>query len=188
MANSPSENTPSRYVVGFDLGTTNSAVTYVDTADDPWRVRVFAVPQLVAAGQVEARETLPSFHYQPGPGELPPAALRLPWTAAGAAATSGRDEPPHVVGFFARDHGAVVPGRLISSAKSWLCHSGVDRTAAILPWHGAADVQRLSPVEVSAGIWPTSARPGTPAFRSIRWPSRISCSRCRPRSMKWQGN
>ncbi len=121
-----------------------------NTADDPWRVRVFAVPQLVAAGQVEARETLPSFHYQPGPGELPPAALRLPWTAAGAAATSGRDEPPHVVGFFARDHGAVVPGRLISSAKSWLCHSGVDRTAAILPWHGAADVQRLSPVEVSA--------------------------------------
>ena len=62
----------------------------------------------------------------------------------------GRDEPPHVVGFFARDHGAVVPGRLISSAKSWLCHSGVDRTAALLPWHGAADVQRLSPVEVSS--------------------------------------
>ena len=83
MANSPSENVPSRYVVGFDLGTTNSAVTYVDTAEDPWQVRVFAVPQLVAAGQVEARETLPSFHYQPGPGELPPAALRLPWTVAG---------------------------------------------------------------------------------------------------------
>ena len=81
MANSPStENTPSRYVVGFDLGTTNSAVTYVDTTEEPWQVRVFAVPQLVAAGQVEARETLPSFHYQPAPGELPPAALRLPWT------------------------------------------------------------------------------------------------------------
>ena len=154
VANSPSsENTPSRYVVGFDLGTTNSAVTYVDTTEDPWQVRVFAVPQLVAAGQVEARETLPSFHYQPGPGELPPAALRLPWTAAGApgARPECREpRPPHVVGFFARDHGAVVPGRLISSAKSWLCHSGVDRTAALLPWHGAADVQRLSPVEVSA--------------------------------------
>ena len=144
-----SEDTPSRYVVGFDLGTTNSAVTYVDTTEEPWQVRVFPVPQLVAAGQVEARETLPSFHYQPGPGELPPAALRLPWTA-------GRDpenrvpQPPHVVGFFARDHGAVVPGRLINSAKSWLCHSGVDRTAALLPWHGAADVERLSPVEVNA--------------------------------------
>ena len=159
VANSPStENTPSRYVVGFDLGTTNSAVTYVDTTEEPWQVRVFAVPQLVAAGQVEARETLPSFHYQPGPGELPPAALRLPWTAAEgirwgtqySVGSGSGDEPPHVVGFFARDHGAVVPGRLISSAKSWLCHSGVDRTAALLPWHGAADVQRLSPVEVSS--------------------------------------
>jgi hypothetical protein len=151
LANSlSSENRASRYVVGFDLGTTNSAVTCVDTTEAPWQVRVFAVPQLVAAGQVEARETLPSFHYQPGPGELPPAALRLPWTGAGAPSTPGRDGPPHVVGFFARDHGAVVPGRLISSAKSWLCHSGVDRTAALLPWHGAADVQRLSPVEVSA--------------------------------------
>jgi len=138
------ENMPSRYVVGFDLGTTNSAVTYVDSTEEPWQVRVFAVPQLVAAGQVEARETVPSFHYQPGPGELPPAALRLPWTGAKT------DGPPHVVGFFARDHGAVVPGRLISSAKSWLCHSGVDRMAALLPWHGAADVQRLSPVEVSS--------------------------------------
>jgi len=94
-----SENTLSRYVVGFDLGTTNSAVTYVDSSEEPWQVRVFAVPQLVAAGQVEARETVPSFHYQPGPGELPPAALRLPWT------TAKSDEPPHVVGFFARDHG-----------------------------------------------------------------------------------
>ena len=165
VAHSPSsENAPSRYVVGFDLGTTNSAVTYVDTMEEPWHVRVFAVPQLVAAGQVEARETVPSFHYQPGPGELPPAALRLPWTADGTSSTAGpgRDpapeyrvphrvpQPPHVVGFFARDHGAVVPGRLISSAKSWLCHSGVDRTAALLPWHGAADVERLSPVEVSA--------------------------------------
>ncbi|MGO9114976.1 MAG: Hsp70 family protein [Thermoguttaceae bacterium] len=145
MADSPStENAPSRYIVGFDLGTTNSAVTYVDTTEEPWQVRVFAVPQLVAAAQVEARETLPSFHYQPGPGELPPAALRLPWAAAKSA------EPPSVVGFFARDHGAVVPGRLISSAKSWLCHSGVDRTAELLPWHGATDVQRLSPVEVSS--------------------------------------
>ncbi len=136
------ETTPSRYVVGFDLGTTNSAVMYVDTSEEPWQVRVFSVPQLVAAGQVEARETLPSFHYQPAPGELPSAAVRLPWNAT-------IEEPSHVVGFFARDHGAEVPGRLIGSAKSWLCHAGVDRTADLLPWHGAADVERLSPVEVS---------------------------------------
>ncbi len=139
-----SESTPSRYIVGFDLGTTNSAVTYVDTAEEPWRVRTFAVPQLVAAGQYEARETLPSFHYQPAQGEMQPAALRLPWT------NSATDDTPHVVGVFAREQGAISPGRLISSAKSWLCHSGVDRTAALLPWQGAADVERLSPVEVSA--------------------------------------
>jgi molecular chaperone DnaK (HSP70) len=159
----------SRYVVGFDLGTTNSAVTYVDAQEEPWRVRTFAVPQLVAPGQVEARQTIPSFHYQPAPGELPEGgSVGRPATTGGAEGDSpifvGRksgqsperksgqspDQPPHIVGFFARDHGAMVPGRLISSAKSWLCHSGVDRTAGLLPWHGAADVQRLSPVEVSA--------------------------------------
>jgi molecular chaperone DnaK (HSP70) len=137
--NSP--DTLSRYVVGFDLGTTNSAVTYVDTFEDPWQVRTFAVRQLVAPHQVEARTTLPSFHYQPGPNELAPGALNLPWSD---------DEPGHTVGVFARDHGTQVPGRLIASAKSWLCHAGVDRTADLLPWHGAPDVDRLSPVDASA--------------------------------------
>ena len=132
---------PSRYLVGIDLGTTNSAVSYVDTSEDVWRVRTFATPQLVDAGQVEARETLPSCHYQPASGELAAGALRLPWS---------REVPASAVGCFARDYGARRPGRLITSAKSWLCHSGVDRTAELLPWHGAADVERLSPVEVSA--------------------------------------
>src|SRR5437870_259019 len=118
------EDTSSRYVVGIDLGTTNSAVAFVDAAEERWRVRTFAIPQLVAPGQVEARETLPSFHYQPADEEFAPNALRLPWSD---------DEPEYAVGFFARDHGALVPGRLIASAKSWLCHAGVDRTAALLP-------------------------------------------------------
>jgi hypothetical protein len=60
------------------------------------------------------------------------------------------DKSPYAVGFFARDQGTLVPGRLINSAKSWLCHPGVDRTAPLLPWHGTEDVERLSPVEVSA--------------------------------------
>ena len=136
-----SPSAASRYVVGFDLGTTNSAVTYVDTTEKPWQIRTFAVEQPVAPGQIEARETLPSFHYQPAPGELAADALKCPWN---------KEEPSFAVGFFARDHGAMAPGRLINSAKSWLCHSGVDRTAPLLPWHGAADVERLSPVEVSA--------------------------------------
>ena len=119
---------PSRFVVGVDLGTTNSAAAYVDTTDPSWRVRVFPVPQLVAPGVVEARDTLPSFHYQPPAGE----------------------SAEHTVGIFARDQGSLTPGRLIASAKSWLCHPGVDRRADILPWHAAEDVERLSPVEVSA--------------------------------------
>ena len=131
---------PSRYVVGIDLGTTNSAVAYVDTTIADWRVETFAVPQLVAAGVVEARETLPSFHYQQAEAEFAAGALRLPWND---------QNPDYAVGIFAREQGAVAPGRLISSAKSWLCHSGVDRLADLLPWHGAPDVDRLSPVAAS---------------------------------------
>ena len=133
--------TPSRYVVGMDLGTTNSAVAYVDTHEPNWRVRDFPVPQLIGPNEIEARETLPSFHYQPAEGEFSAGALKLPWS---------QEEPDYVVGFFARDHGALVPGRMIASAKSWLSHTGVDRTTDLLPWHGAADVARLSPVAASA--------------------------------------
>lgn len=131
----------SRYVVGIDLGTTNCAVCYVDTDRGSAEIAPFAVPQLVAPGEVERRQTLPSFHYQPAAGEFAAAALRLPW----------QGEPPeHVVGLFAREHGRLVPGRAIDSAKSWLCHGGIDRTAPLLPWHGAEDATALSPVEVSA--------------------------------------
>jgi molecular chaperone DnaK (HSP70) len=135
------QSSPSRFVVGLDLGTTNSAMAYVDTAEQPRRVRTFAVPQVVAPGQIEARDTLPSFHYQSASGEFPAGATRLPWQKSDAG---------HIVGHFARDHGTLVPGRMIASAKSWLCHAGVDRTADLLPWQGAEDVERLSPVTVSS--------------------------------------
>ena len=137
---------PSRYVVGIDLGTTNSAVTYIDTQQSPWKIRVLDVPQLVAPGEVEARDTLPSFHYQPvatSSGETSDAnvSLKLPW-----------DKTPskYCVGIYARDETAKTSGRGIASAKSWLCHSAVDRTADLLPPQAASDVQRLSPVEVSS--------------------------------------
>lgn len=135
------EQAPSRYVVGMDLGTTNSAVAYVDTTEQPWQVRVLPLPQLVAPGQIEARETLPSFHYQPTAGEAAAGGLRLPWQ---------REPPTSAVGLYARDQGSLAPGRMIASAKSWLCHGSVDRRAAILPWHAADDVDRLSPVDASA--------------------------------------
>lgn len=135
------ETKPPRFVVGMDLGTTNSAVSYVDTTESPWQIRTLPIPQLVAPGVVESRDVLPSYHYEPAPGEFDPASLRLPF---------GPTQTQYVVGVLARDQGANVPGRLISSAKSWLCHAGVDRTAPLLPWHGAPDVTRLSPVEVSS--------------------------------------
>jgi molecular chaperone DnaK (HSP70) len=135
------DRAPSRYVVGIDLGTTNSAVMYVDTEETPWHVRLLSLPQLVAPGQVEARDTLPSFHYQAAPGEMAHGAMRLPWH---------KDELAWAVGVMARDEGTKSPGRLIASAKSWLCHSGVDRHADLLPWQGAVDVERLSPVDASA--------------------------------------
>ena len=149
---------PSRFVVGIDLGTTNCAVGYVDTDEAAWKVRTFRVPQLVAAGQVEPRDTLPSFHYQPAAGEFSAESLRLPWDSPspptplprGGEGGTGCGQPGPIVGSFARDHGALSQGRLIESAKSWLCHAAVDRTAELLPWHGLPEVEKLSPVEASA--------------------------------------
>src|SRR5262249_10087354 len=129
---------------GIGLGTTNSALAYVDlqrkSRDGKPEVRTFPVPQLVNPGETKSRQLLPSFLYWPGPHDLPAGATALPW---------GK-ERNYVVGEFARNHGAKVPGRLAISAKSWLCHAGVDRSAALLPWSAPPDVPRLSPVEVSA--------------------------------------
>jgi molecular chaperone DnaK (HSP70) len=136
----------SRYVVGIDLGTTNSAIAYADTAetgpDGRGRppIRTLPIPQVVEAGEVAERPLLPSFLYLPAEKEFARGALDLPWSKAGAP----------LVGTFARDHGAKVPGRLVGSAKSWLSHGGVDRHAAILPWTAAADVAKVSPVAASA--------------------------------------
>lgn len=143
-----------RFVIGIDLGTTNSALCFVDTESSNWRIETFAIPQIVGPGQVENLETLPSFHYEAMPEERAVGATRLPWSSAPTPRPVGsaqsEDSPRFIVGQFARDHGRTIPGRMIESAKSWLCHNGVDRKAALLPWHGAAEVQRLSPVEVSA--------------------------------------
>jgi molecular chaperone DnaK (HSP70) len=128
-----------RFLVGIDLGTTNTACAYVDTQAGR-AIRVFEVPQLVAPGEVRPLATLPSFLYLAGAHELPPGSLDLPWAPA-------RD---FCVGLLAREQGARVPGRLVASAKSWLCHAAVDRTASILPWGAAEDVPRLSPVAASA--------------------------------------
>ncbi len=133
----------SRYIVGIDLGTTNCAVSFVDAEAPAWRVETFRIPQWVDFGQLESRETLPSFHYEWTPSEAAGGVWCLPWE-------SEQDRPDACVGVLARDAGERHPGRRISSAKSWLSHDGVDRTADFLPWHGDSDVTRMSPVAASA--------------------------------------
>ncbi len=134
----------SRYVVGIDLGTTNSALAYADsreaTEDRAAPLKPLPIPQLIGPGEVAGRAVLPSFLYLPAEKEFPPASLDLPW----------KKKADSVVGLFAREHGAKVPGRLVGSAKSWLSHPGVDRKAAILPWAAPDDVAKLSPVAASA--------------------------------------
>ncbi|HEX2572517.1 MAG TPA: Hsp70 family protein [Polyangia bacterium] len=129
-----------RFAVGIDLGTTNSALAWIDLEARPRRLQVLEIPQLVAPGDVSRRPTLPSFLYLPGEHDLAQGAIALPWDGS----------PRDVVGELARSQGALVPGRLVASAKSWLCHPAVDRRAAILPWAASPEVERRSPLEVSA--------------------------------------
>ena len=144
-----------RYLVGVDLGTVNSALAAVDLAregDLASAVEAFPIPQLVAPGEVRERRLLPSCAYLPGP-ELAVEATRLPW-----------GERPVVVGELAREQGARVPGRLVTSAKSWLANPRADRTAPILPWGAPDGVPRLSPVAgLGAPTSPTCERRGITA-------------------------
>ncbi len=125
----------------MDLGTTNSAVAFVDTQAPSPVIEMFAIAQLVAPGAVEPRPTQPSFLYLPADAEFKAEQLAPPW---------GPYDGRGVVGEFARNHGWEVPARLVSSAKSWLSHAGVDRLSAILPWQAPAEVPKVSPVEASA--------------------------------------
>ena len=130
-----------RFVVGIDLGTTNCALGWVDTAaGDAARVRIQDVPQLVNAGEVAARTLLPSFLYAPGELDFPAGSLALPWD----------EQPRFVTGELARRRGAENPVRLIASAKSWLSHGAANRTAPILPWGAPDEVPHISPVDASA--------------------------------------
>ncbi len=128
---------PPSFVVGIDLGTTNCALAFAPV--DGTAVTDFPIPQVQRPGEVADRSLLPSCLYLSSEHELPAGSAALPWGA----------ESGCVAGECARWLGARTPGRLVVSAKSWLCHEGVDRTAAILPWGGLPDVAKLSPVEAS---------------------------------------
>jgi len=131
-----------KYIVGIDLGTTNSALAHCNASatgeESPIKIR--SIPQLVNPNEVAELTLLPSFLYIPGEFDFPKGSLALPW----------EPEPKFVIGELARKRGAESPNRLIASAKSWLSYAGVDRTAPILPWQASEEVPKVSPVEVSS--------------------------------------
>jgi molecular chaperone DnaK (HSP70) len=132
------------WLVGIDLGTTNTVLAYA--APRSQEVETFAIEQLVAPGEVAPSLLLPSSRYHPAAGELAAGALQLPWPAP----QDPGGVPDAVVGRLARLLGAHTPGRLVASAKSWLSHHGVDRTAPILPWGAPDEVPKVSPLAASA--------------------------------------
>ncbi|WP_305816486.1 Hsp70 family protein [Photobacterium leiognathi] len=149
-----------RYSVGIDLGTTHCVLSYVDLQDENADVTVMPIPQLTNPGSVEEKNQLPSFMYQAHESELAEGDTALPWNA----------KPNAIVGAMARSLGSKTPIRLISSAKSWLCHGGVNRHDAFLPLNSPEEVVKVSPLEATqqylehmADAW-NFQHPETPIF------------------------
>ncbi len=140
--NETTANNDVRYLVGIDLGTTHCVLSYIDLAQsdgDNVSQDVMSIPQLTSPGVVDENKQLPSFLYQAHEHELPSSDIVLPWDS----------KPDAIVGELARQLGSKTPIRLVSSAKSWLCHSGVDCRAAILPVESPDEVERISPLQAS---------------------------------------
>jgi hypothetical protein len=131
-----------RYIIGIDLGTTNSVLSFLDSsvAEEDERIEVQPVLQLINPGEIADATLLPSFLYIPGEMDFPQGSLALPWDRKAQV----------VIGELARKRGAESPVRLVASAKSWLSNAAVNRTAPILPWRSPEEVQKVSPVEASA--------------------------------------
>ena len=132
------------YIIGIDLGTTHCVLAYTQArpqeTDEENPIHVFDIPQVVNPGEVKAQPMLPSFLLIPGPHDVPPGSMSLPWAS----------DVEYVTGEFARKRGSEIPNRLVSSAKSWLSYTGVDRTEPVLPLDAPAEVEKISPVEASA--------------------------------------
>lgn len=131
-----------QYSVGIDLGTTNSVVSYVDLSQcdgEKAPIEVLNIPQLTSPGTIGEKKQLPSFLYQAHEAELAPGDIVLPWD----------EHPEAIVGDLARQLGSKTPIRLVSSAKSWLSHAGVDCRAPILPIQSPEEVKRVSPLQAS---------------------------------------
>ncbi|MBI9086764.1 MAG: hsp70 family protein [Desulfobacterales bacterium] len=133
----------SPFIIGIDLGTTNSAVSFVDMREgvpEAATIRSFPIQQLTGPGELSTLAVLPSFLYIPGSYDISVTSVTHPW----------QKPDDNFAGAFARDQGARVPARLVASAKSWLCHAGADREGRILPWGAGDEVGRISPVRATA--------------------------------------
>jgi molecular chaperone DnaK (HSP70) len=128
-----------QYIIGIDLGTTNSALAFVETAADGAAVNLFSIPQVVNPGEVAAETLLPSSLYIPGPSEFVEGALALPWD----------ERPPYIVGRLAQKRGVENATRLVSSAKSWLSSQNADPAEPLLPLAAPEGVVKVSPLEAS---------------------------------------
>ncbi|KJR39999.1 molecular chaperone protein HspA/DnaK [Candidatus Magnetoovum chiemensis] len=155
----------SRFIIGIDLGTTNSTLSYIDSktgakgatgaergkssthdlddndvrliGNNTYRIQIFKIPQLVDDNTIKELDAFPSFLYIPQDYEQPSDAFQLPWDK----------HPSYICGDFARKKGSLIASNLVSSAKSWLCHNRVDRKAPILPWGKEETKGKMSPVE-----------------------------------------
>lgn len=136
---SSQEHQAPKFSVGIDLGTTHCVLSFIDTTNEDARVEVMPIPQLTAPGTVETRSQLGSFLYQPHEHEMNAGSRVLPWSS----------EPKALVGAIARNLGSKTPIRLVASAKSWLCHGGVNRRDAFLPAGSPEEVEKVSPLKTT---------------------------------------
>lgn len=131
-----------RYLIGIDLGTTNTVVYYMDIQGESVNPVLFVIPQVTDLGETEEKDILSSFLYLPEDKEVPKNALSLPW----------ENNMDFSLGQLARKNASLMPGKVVSSAKSWLCVDNVDRLAPILPWNRDKKDKQISPVEASKRI------------------------------------
>lgn len=133
------------YIIGIDLGTTNSTIAYtsLNAADkNQPQIEQASIAQIIKPNTQESAFSLPSFIYYPLPEELAAKAVSLDWDA----------DRPFVIGTFARERGAEIPSRLITSAKSWICHAGIDRREKLLPIDSEDLETKMSPIGACAEI------------------------------------
>ena len=151
-----------RFSLGIDLGTSNCAMALTDL--DTGQTEVLPIPQIVAASQLAEKPMLASALYLPHPEEFRAGSFPLPWDDAG-----DQTRAQGIVGQFARDHGALVPDRLVTSAKSWLSNPHIDPKQRTLPWRSDSAEEKLSPFDC---LPPLSAAPQgrLPPRRAGPWP------------------